>query len=273
VTLAANTTAYSDTGLTDGTLYEYRITAYNTSGSSTAVTASDATLLAPPTAAGTTTISDSEIQISWVDSSASEEGYSIERRLTGDATYSILTTVAANTEFYNDTALATETGYDYRITATNSTGDSSSIETSGSTYSQIEDWRLTYFETTSATGDAADDADPEFDGLVNLMEYATGSHPLESSTHPVDSELLGSTHQFSFTWRTNSELDFSIGYSEDLIAGFTYYSSSTIDTDSNPDLEFISSDPIDSEFETLTYSVRDAVTSDTVFIQLQINMP
>ena len=147
------------------------------------------------------------------------------------------------------------------------------FEAGATTYSVQEDWRLLNFGTTSATGDAADDADPEWDGLVNQIEFATGSDPSSSSAHPVNYNQLGSTRQFSFTWRSNSGLDFSIGYSEDLSAGFTYHSSSTIDSDSSPKLEFIDSTTIDSDFDTLTYGVKDSVSSDKVFIQLQINTP
>mgnify|MGYP000088152090 CR=1 FL=1 len=147
------------------------------------------------------------------------------------------------------------------------------FEAGATTYSVQEDWRLLNFGTTSATGDAADDADPEWDGLVNQIEFATGSDPSSSSAHPINYNQLGSTRQFSFTWRSNSGLDFSIGYSEDLSAGFTYHSSSTIDSDSSPKLEFIDSTTIDSDFDTLTYGVKDSVSSDKVFIQLQINTP
>ncbi|MFM2197235.1 MAG: hypothetical protein RLZZ505_667 [Verrucomicrobiota bacterium] len=38
-------------------------------------------------------------------------------------------------------------------------------------------WRHTYFKTTDNAGDAADMADPDSDGLNNLMEFATGSAP------------------------------------------------------------------------------------------------
>ncbi|HKK17270.1 MAG TPA: fibronectin type III domain-containing protein, partial [Opitutales bacterium] len=190
VTLAANTTTYSDTGLTDGTLYEYRITAFNGSGSSSGATASDATLLASPTGAATTTISDTELQVSWTDNSASEDGYRIERRPSGGS-YSVITTVAANTQFFDDNALAPATGYDYRITAFNTTGDSTAIETSGSTYSRIEDWRLTFFGTTANSGDAADGSDPDLDSIANVVEFTTGSDPTAFSPNPLDSSLLG----------------------------------------------------------------------------------
>ncbi len=38
-------------------------------------------------------------------------------------------------------------------------------------------WRLAYFGTTDNAGDAGDAADPDHDGIPNLIEYATGSYP------------------------------------------------------------------------------------------------
>jgi len=41
----------------------------------------------------------------------------------------------------------------------------------------IQKWRLDNFGTINGTGDAADDADPDQDGIVNLVEYALGLNP------------------------------------------------------------------------------------------------
>lgn len=270
VNLAANSSSYSDSGLTDGTLYEYRITAYNDSGSSDATTTSEATWVAAPSGTSSSTISLSELLISWNDHSASEDGYRIERRLSG-GTYSILTTVTANTTSYSNSGLSDSTTYDYRITAYNSTGDSSSAETSGTTYSKIENWRLDYFGTTSNSGDAADDYDYDFDSLANLLEYLTGSDPTTFSASPMNTSLLGSDGQISFNWRIDSGYDFSIGYSVDLTLGFTDYTSATLDGDSSPVLEHIGTNgPVDG-FETRHYGVRESVTSHSVFLRLLVD--
>lgn len=268
-TVAANITSYSDTGLTDGTLYEYQITAFNSAGSSTAITASATTPLAPPTGATVSPISDSELQITWTDNSASETGYRIERLV--DSSYSPVATVGANVESYNETGLTAGTIYTYRITAVNLTGDSTSVEASGTTYSKIEDWRLFYFKTIENSGEAADDSDPDFDSIANLIEFTTGSDPISFSPNPLNTAALGTDGQFSFTWRVDSGYDFSIGFSTDLKGGFTYYDSATLDSGSSPDLELIgTSGPIDG-IETRTYGVRDSVTDPNVFLRLKVN--
>jgi hypothetical protein len=47
------------------------------------------------------------------------------------------------------------------------------------------DWRNAYFGTHENSGDAADLADPDGDGIPNLIEYATGSYPTMPSAAPV----------------------------------------------------------------------------------------
>jgi hypothetical protein len=45
-----------------------------------------------------------------------------------------------------------------------------------------EIWRQTHFGTTEATGNAADDADPDGDGLTNVQEFTAGTDPNDSSS-------------------------------------------------------------------------------------------
>jgi hypothetical protein len=219
--------------------------------------------------ASATTVSSSAIQLDWSDNADNETGFRIERRIS-DGSYSTLTTVDADVITYTDSSCAAGTTYDYQIIAYNDNGDADAAEVSATTYTVQEAWRLSYFGSTSDSDDGANDADPDLDGLSNLLEFATGSDPLSSSSNPVSTELLASDQQFSFTWRSNSGYDYSIGYSEDLTADFTYYSSSDIESGLSSELELISTVTIDSEFETLTYGVTDSVTSNKVFIRLQI---
>ncbi len=48
----------------------------------------------------------------------------------------------------------------------------------GQPITPLQAWRYEYFETILNSGDAADDADPDFDGICNLLEYALGGNPL-----------------------------------------------------------------------------------------------
>lgn len=50
-------------------------------------------------------------------------------------------------------------------------------EITGTSLTPLQIWRDTYFRTTANTGTAADNADPDGDGLTNLVEYALGTRP------------------------------------------------------------------------------------------------
>ncbi|MGV3663706.1 MAG: beta strand repeat-containing protein [Prosthecobacter sp.] len=53
-------------------------------------------------------------------------------------------------------------------------------------------WRQTHFGTSANTGSAADLADPDHDGLPNLLEYALGMNPGQSSNGQVPLAQLAS---------------------------------------------------------------------------------
>ncbi len=123
-TTAANVTGYTDkSGLRDGTLYYYRVCATNAAGDSAfSNEASGTTPLAKPTSATATAVSSSRIDLTWIDNSASETGYKIERKRTAAGTYAQIDQVGANVQSYSDTnGLDPNTRYYYRIRATNGT--------------------------------------------------------------------------------------------------------------------------------------------------------
>ena len=64
-----------------------------------------------------------QIDLTWTDNSDNEDGFKIERSFDG-SNFSLLHTVGANANTYNDTGLAEETPYWYRVRAYNDTGDS-----------------------------------------------------------------------------------------------------------------------------------------------------
>lgn len=75
----------------------------------------------------------------------------------------------------------------FHIASNDSDEPTYTIGLEGTGAQPISDWRDLYFETTANSGDAADDADPDGDGVTNLMEFATGSDPTQSS--PVETPL------------------------------------------------------------------------------------
>jgi chitodextrinase len=71
------------------------------------------------------------------------------------------------------------------------------------TSTPIETWRQAKFGTTSNTGNAADDADPNHNGLINLLEYALGGDPVGNTTGlgilPQAERSAGDKLQIRFT--------------------------------------------------------------------------
>lgn len=76
------------------------------------------------------------------------------------------------------------TTYHYRITAGSEKGSRVSTGTFATPYSR-KDWRKSRFGTAKNAGAAADRADPDSDGLSNLIEYAFGLDPKKA-----DADLL-----------------------------------------------------------------------------------
>jgi fibronectin type 3 domain-containing protein len=82
-TMGANVTSYTDndSALRDGMLYYYRVCATNAAGDSAfSNEVSGTTPLAKPTSATATAVLSSQINLTWIDNSASETGYKIERK-------------------------------------------------------------------------------------------------------------------------------------------------------------------------------------------------
>jgi len=71
-----------------------------------------------------TVISYSQVSLSWLDNSNNEDGFEIKRSLNG-ITYTLLSTLNADTTSYSDTGLSPFTTYYYRIRAFNTIGDRS----------------------------------------------------------------------------------------------------------------------------------------------------
>ena len=73
------------------------------------------------------------------------------------------------------------------------------ISLTGTRNTVSENWREQHFGTFANTGPGADLSDPDGDGLVNLLEFATGGHPHEI-TPPVGTlEKVGAGLEFTYS--------------------------------------------------------------------------
>ena len=126
------TTAYSDTGLTAGTSYSYRVRATDAAGNLSAYSlVATATTPNPDTQAPTvpanvaaTAFSSAQINLSWTASTdnVAVTGYPVERcQGAGCSTFAPIATSA--TTAYSDTGLTAGTSYSYRVRATDAAGN------------------------------------------------------------------------------------------------------------------------------------------------------
>lgn len=124
--VAANVTVFANTGLNANTKYFYRVRAFNAGGQSDySNEASTTTLPKAPAAPGSlaaTTVSNTKINLTWLDQSTNEDSFKIERGLAG--VYKPIAVLRANTKSFADTALKTNTAYFYRVRASNAGGNS-----------------------------------------------------------------------------------------------------------------------------------------------------
>ena len=64
------------------------------------------------------------LQLSWADNSSDETGFHVERKLGVAGEYSVIATTDADVTSYDDSSLADNTTYCYRVNAFNSAGSS-----------------------------------------------------------------------------------------------------------------------------------------------------
>jgi titin len=136
-TVGPNVTSYSSTGLAGSTAYYYRVRSYNANGNSAySNAASDTTLPdlpAAPSALAAAVMSSAQVDLSWTDNSADEDGFTIELKAAGAGAYIEIDSVGANVTSYSIIGLNPSTQYFFRVRAFNITGNSDYSETAEAT--------------------------------------------------------------------------------------------------------------------------------------------
>jgi len=129
--VAPNITAFTDITVITGQTYYYRVAAYQEGGFAYS---NEVEVIMPglptPTNLVATTVSETRIDLSWVDNAQSEEGYKIERKAGNLGFFREIATVLSdfmsnNPCAYSDTSVNPAMDYYYRIRAFNIAGYSS----------------------------------------------------------------------------------------------------------------------------------------------------
>lgn len=138
--VSKNVTTYTDTSLTAGSTYFYRVRAINPYGRSpwssicSATPLLSASIPNPASGLTATSVSATQLDLSWTDTAYNESGFKI-RRSTDGVTFKIVATTGANLTTYSDTGLTPGTLYYYQIKAYNPTGVAPPSNVSGATTS------------------------------------------------------------------------------------------------------------------------------------------
>lgn len=168
----------------DGLIDEFQVHAR-------ALEASEIAELADPPAAPTGLVAtggEGRVDLSW-NPVAGADRYTVRRATTSGGPF---TPVAADLPgpAFLDAAVTVGTTYHYVVTALDGIAESGhSAEASATPLTALQAWRLEYFETTDNTGDAADDADPDGDGVSNIDEFEAGTDPTDSTSRFVITDL------------------------------------------------------------------------------------
>jgi hypothetical protein len=129
ISLGANLTAYTDSGLSPSSQYLYKVHAYNSVGSSADSAEISVTTPAapkPPAAPSNLTgsaLSSTQIRVQWTDNSTDEAGFRLLRKLGLSGSYTTIS-LGANLTAYTDSGLSPSSQYFYKVHAYNSVGNS-----------------------------------------------------------------------------------------------------------------------------------------------------
>lgn len=148
-------------------------------------------------------VNQSRIDLFWQDIAVDEEYYEIERSL-DTLSWEPLAQIGPNSEAYSDFDTADEDEYFYRIRAANSVGTSDWINSYPVT--PTEYWRSQHFSQAELSNPNlestlwGDTADPDGDGIPNLLEFALQGNPHQPHTARLPAtetiQIAGKTYIF-----------------------------------------------------------------------------
>lgn len=168
-----------------------------------------------------------QIELSW-NAVPGATGYELQRALGEEGAFSTLTTVFAPEAGYTDGGLVPGHVYRYRLRAVGSGVSGWSSVATAAPYlpSDVAGWRYLHFGAAATEEDGGDLADPDGDGLPNLLEYALGSSPLDPHGEGFAPEVgvreVGGEKHLTLTFTrdtTARHLRHRVESTDDLVAG------------------------------------------------------
>ena len=224
--VSANTTSYTDSGLSGGVTYIYHLRAIKGGGNTSFSWEASATTPDQPPAAPTDLVVEKDlvdplqINLAWVDHADNEAGFSIERKVSTSAFSQVgVAGSSAGTGLqveYHDTGLLPDTTYTYRVSAFNIGGDHSNYSNEASA--------KTGWEPTCYTVDDTD-AGITYSGSWNAQTGWGGRY--NETIH--ETETQGDYCEFTFTGNTITLIAERISYGGEAEIFIDSVSQGTID--------------------------------------------
>jgi Tol biopolymer transport system component/fibronectin type 3 domain-containing protein len=205
--IPANSESYLDTALQPITTYAYRVRAANSAGFSAysnEVTITTPSPAAPSAPANLTAskIGASSLELTWTDTSSTEDGFRIERSTDG-VSYVTAGSVSANTTLFEDAPLEGSKKYFYRVVAFNLGGDSAPSNVVGVTTRPSAVCRL---DSVVYTSDAAG-------GAEIYIRSVDGSYTKRVTTTAIDEDEPVLDADGSQIWYVSAETGYKKLYS------------------------------------------------------------
>ena len=177
---------------------------------------------ATPIALSAGATSASAIALAWTPGDLTQTGYELDYRPTGTAAWTNLAWPEASATEFAVSSLPANTSYDFRIMATNAFGASGFAMVSAATLTPIQAWRLYYFGTTANSGNAANTAVLQNDGMLNLLKYALGLNPTVAQWTPVLTGAMNTNSQFTVSFqRAAPDVTYIVQGSTNLPSGWS----------------------------------------------------
>jgi RHS repeat-associated protein len=222
-TTASNAVSYTNTGLTAGSTYYYRIRATNAGGASAYSNVATVGLVVPvvPSGISATTASASQINLTWIDASSNETGFRIERSLNSGSGYSEVHVTGANVTSWSNTSLQAETRYYYRIRATNAVGNSGYTPSTDASTNVAAPLAPSHFDVAAASATSViliwlDNSENESNFKIERASFLAGPYT-QIGLLPANSSWLrdeGLTPETTYYYRVGAVNSAGTSYAE-----------------------------------------------------------
>ncbi len=184
----ADVTSHTDTGLTPGTTYSYRVSTINTSGFSLPSSEQTApTRPAAPVLAGPSNISNTRMDLTW-NSVTGAASYALQYKPSGGTYADVPACTSTSATVCTVSGLTPNGGYVFRVKAVNAGGDSAwSNETTGTAVLAIPAWPADTPSAITSSGMSVTWANPVVPGagtITYTLQYRPSGSPYGDETTP-----------------------------------------------------------------------------------------